>query len=201
MGGRSGIRVLAGARYFSLHRNFHTVSGARQPSIQPEFDFFTRALSGRGMNFTTHRHLVPKLKISGAVPMLPLDTFMGWTGTTSHLHFRPKFSGDEILRARAQTLCTFWGRVPKLSVHFEGACPNSLYILRARAQTLCTFWGRVPKLSVHFEGTCPNSLYISKESFRVPMGIMKSRVLSLSLPQISNYCIIINKYYNYIINL
>ena len=40
------------------------------------------------MNLTIHRHLVQRLGISGAVTLLPLDAFMGWTGT-SHLHFIP----------------------------------------------------------------------------------------------------------------
>ena len=62
------------------------------PSLEPSgllfgrsFDFFTRASSDRGMNLTTHRHLATRLRISGAVPLLPLDAFMGRTGTASHL--------------------------------------------------------------------------------------------------------------------
>ena len=49
------------------------------------FDFFTRASRERGMSLTTRRHLVLRLRISGAVTLLPLDAFMGRTGTNSHL--------------------------------------------------------------------------------------------------------------------
>ena len=81
------------------------------------------------MNFTTHSHLVPRLKISGAVPLLPIDTFMGWTGT------------------------------------------NHIYILDLNSG-----------LTKLFEGSCPNCLKISKKPFRVPMGIVKSRIMSWNFP-------------------
>jgi hypothetical protein len=34
------------------------------------------------MNFTVHLHVVPRLRMSGAVPLLPLCAFMVWTGQT-----------------------------------------------------------------------------------------------------------------------
>ena len=34
------------------------------------------------MKFTTHLNLVPRLRMSGAIPLLVLYTFMAWTGTT-----------------------------------------------------------------------------------------------------------------------
>jgi hypothetical protein len=34
--------------------------------------------SGRDVNSTTHVHLVPKLRMTGAVPLLPQYPFMAW---------------------------------------------------------------------------------------------------------------------------
>ena len=49
-----------------------------------------------------------------------------------------------------------------------------------------------------YEGACPNCLQISKKSFCVPMGNLKSKLVSYII--IINYCItitIINVCYNY----
>jgi len=47
-----------------------------------------------------------------------------------------------------------------------------------------------------FEGACKNCTQVSKELFRAPMGIFKSKIRSWSLPQIiiNFYIININKY-------
>jgi hypothetical protein len=41
--------------------------------------------SGRGVKLTTHLHLVPRLRVSGAIPLLPLYAFMPWTCKTTYL--------------------------------------------------------------------------------------------------------------------
>jgi hypothetical protein len=35
---------------------------------------------GRDMNLVSHIHLVPRLRMSGAIPVLPLCAFNAWTG-------------------------------------------------------------------------------------------------------------------------
>jgi len=41
-----------------------------------------QAVSGQSMIWPTHLHLVPGLKMSGAMPLLPLYASMAWTGET-----------------------------------------------------------------------------------------------------------------------
>ena len=48
----------------------------------PHRRFFPRGLSGQGVRLTTHLHIVPKLRMCGATPHLPIYTFMAWTQTT-----------------------------------------------------------------------------------------------------------------------
>jgi hypothetical protein len=42
-----------------------------------------QGLSGQGMNLNTHFHLVPKLRMIGALPLLALYAFRELTGRTS----------------------------------------------------------------------------------------------------------------------
>jgi len=39
-------------------------------------------ISGRGVKLTTYLHLMLRLRMSGAIPLLPLCVFKAWTGTT-----------------------------------------------------------------------------------------------------------------------
>jgi len=55
--------------------------GPNQLPIQCLPDFFFRDKSGQGVTLITHLHRLPKLRISGAIPLLPY-VFMGWTETT-----------------------------------------------------------------------------------------------------------------------
>jgi hypothetical protein len=41
--------------------------------------------SGRGVKLTTHLHLVPRLRMVGAIPVLFVYVFLAWTGTRFHL--------------------------------------------------------------------------------------------------------------------
>jgi hypothetical protein len=38
--------------------------------------------SGRGVKLTTYLHIVPRLRMTGAIPLLPLYAFMAWLRTT-----------------------------------------------------------------------------------------------------------------------
>jgi hypothetical protein len=52
-----------------------------QTIIQWEPEGFSRGKSGRDVKFTTHHHSVQRLRMSGAIPLLPLHAFMMWTDT------------------------------------------------------------------------------------------------------------------------
>jgi hypothetical protein len=43
--------------------------------------FFWRE-KGLGLKVTTHLYLVPRFRMSGALPLLPIYTFITWTGYT-----------------------------------------------------------------------------------------------------------------------
>lgn len=64
--GRSGIQIPVGARDFCIFKKKRTKS---------------RGLSGWDVTLAL---LVPKLRISGATPLLLLCNFMTWRGTNSH---------------------------------------------------------------------------------------------------------------------
>jgi hypothetical protein len=76
----SRVRFPAGARNFSLHHRLQNGSGP--PPLQPPTQCVTGALSvgesGWGVKLTTHLHLVPKSRMSGAIPPLPQLVFMMW---------------------------------------------------------------------------------------------------------------------------
>jgi hypothetical protein len=46
-----------------------------------------------GMKFTTYLDLVPRLRMSGAIPVFPLYAFMAWVWTTLLLSFAYKKGG------------------------------------------------------------------------------------------------------------
>jgi hypothetical protein len=72
--GRSGICVPAGARDFSLQKTIPAL-GPTQPPIQW---VLSRRSCDRGVTLTTDR-LAAGLRMSGAVPLLPLYAFVAWT--------------------------------------------------------------------------------------------------------------------------
>jgi hypothetical protein len=72
-----------------LQNRPHRYGGSYQTSYSLGTGLHSLGKSGRSMKFTTHFHLLPRLRMSGAVLLLPLHAFMTWTGTfllcTSHL--------------------------------------------------------------------------------------------------------------------
>ena len=58
---------------------------ALKPSQSPSYwapGFFPRGKEAGVVKLTIHLNQVPRLSMSGAVPLLPLHVFMAWTGKT-----------------------------------------------------------------------------------------------------------------------
>jgi hypothetical protein len=78
--GRSGVRVPIGARKFSLLQKVQTASGTHTASYSMGSMVNFQEKSGQGVTFTTDLNVVPGLRMSGAIPLLPLYAFMARTG-------------------------------------------------------------------------------------------------------------------------
>jgi hypothetical protein len=78
MTGQCRVRIAVGARDFSLLQNVQTGSGAHPVSYSLHTGVLSWGYSGWGMKFTTHQCLVLRLRMSGAVPLLPY-ALMAWT--------------------------------------------------------------------------------------------------------------------------
>ena len=52
------------------------------------------------MQLTTHLHAVPRLRMSGVIPLLPLYDFMACTGTHLLVVYNPLYTND------VYSLCT-----------------------------------------------------------------------------------------------
>jgi len=74
-----GVRIPIGARNFS----FSITSRPRLGPTQRPFLWvlgFVSGVSGLGVELATELRLVPRLRMSGASPLLPLFAYMAWTG-------------------------------------------------------------------------------------------------------------------------
>ena len=78
-----GVRLSVEASDLSFRRNVQTSSGAQPASYSTRNRVLSRKKSVRGVMLTTHFHLAPRLRMGGAIPLLPEYAFMAWTGTTS----------------------------------------------------------------------------------------------------------------------
>jgi hypothetical protein len=80
----------------------------------------------------------------------------------------------------------------------------SVSLLNLSAETRLIYLFLRTRLRILFEGACPNSVQISKKSFRLPMRSSESKISIGFFVIVINYCIIIiiiiNTYYDYIIN-
>jgi hypothetical protein len=74
-GGQFSVRFLARVRNLSLLKNVQTGSGAHPACQSRGAGVPSRRQSGRGVKLTTHLHLEPKLRMSGATPLVPLYAF------------------------------------------------------------------------------------------------------------------------------
>ena len=85
--GQTGVRISGEARYFYLLRNVQTGSDADLAFHSTGTAILSRELSGQGMNLTTHLHLVPRLGMRGAMPLLRLYAFMAWRGKYFYVEY------------------------------------------------------------------------------------------------------------------
>jgi len=65
-----------------LSKTVPTGSGTHTASHSMDTGVHSWGQRGCGMRMTTHLYLVPRLRIRGLVPLLPLHTFMMWSGPT-----------------------------------------------------------------------------------------------------------------------
>jgi hypothetical protein len=80
--GRYGVRIPGGSRDFLLLKKFRAHCEVNIVSHQMGNMFFSGGVDRRSVMLSIHPHLAPTLRMSGAIHLLPLDTFMSWTGMT-----------------------------------------------------------------------------------------------------------------------
>jgi hypothetical protein len=70
-----------GARYFYVLQNVQISCGAHPASYSVGTEVFSPGVeSGRDVKLTTHLHLEPRSRMSGAIPLLLLHVLIGMTG-------------------------------------------------------------------------------------------------------------------------
>jgi len=73
-----------GKRFFSSPKSPRPALGPIQPPVQWDTGVCFGGQRGRGVNLTTHLHLVPRSRMSGIMSLLPPHPFKAWPGTTLH---------------------------------------------------------------------------------------------------------------------
>ena len=74
---------------FSLHQNVQIGYGAPPSLLVNRHSGSFPVSSGLGVMLATDLHLVPRLRMGGATPLLPLCDFMARTGTTFAFYLLP----------------------------------------------------------------------------------------------------------------
>ena len=87
--GRSWFRNMVMARDFSLPHNVQTDSGVHATSYSTGTRIIFREHIGRGLKLSIQLCLLPKLRMSEAIPHLPPYDFMVWTGKPLPFTFLP----------------------------------------------------------------------------------------------------------------
>ena len=75
-------------------------------------EFFPGSKGDLWVKFTAHLHLVPKLRVSGAIPLLHLHAFMDWTEitllcTAQNYRYRERNNDTEVLSNNIQEFYIF----------------------------------------------------------------------------------------------
>jgi hypothetical protein len=92
----SRVRFPAGAGNFSLHHRVQNGSGAHRASYAiGTRGSFPGGEGVGGVKLTIHLHLVPRSRVRGAIPPLPLYAFMVWCSLKAQgqLYFLPSYTG------------------------------------------------------------------------------------------------------------
>ena len=84
-------------------------AGTHTPSHSMATGVHSRGKRVCDMQLTTHLYLVPRLRINGAIPLLPLHTFMVWTGPISPLplqscHHHGRIEKKNVTKCRVTTV-------------------------------------------------------------------------------------------------
>ena len=74
--GLPGFRIPVRTRDFSLLQNAQKGPGAHPAFYSIGTGVLSRGYSDWGVASTTHLHLVPRFRMSGAIPLFPLHAFM-----------------------------------------------------------------------------------------------------------------------------
>ena len=80
--GRSGVRIPAQTTDLSHLHMVQTNSGVHSASYSIRNGVVSRGQSSQGVKLTTHFRLVPRLRMRGAIPVLPLYALTLWTAKT-----------------------------------------------------------------------------------------------------------------------
>jgi hypothetical protein len=76
------VRIQKRARDFCLLQKLQTGSGAQLANNSMNTGVLSRGQNGRGVKLSIPLHLEPKLRMSGAIPLLSLYAFMEGIGKT-----------------------------------------------------------------------------------------------------------------------
>lgn len=85
--GRFGLRIPAGAIYFPRLHNIRISSWAHPPCYSLGTVVISRGLRDRRAKLNAVLHLLPRSRMNGAIPLLPVYAFMAWTKTTLPLPY------------------------------------------------------------------------------------------------------------------
>jgi hypothetical protein len=80
----NGVRIFQGEGNDYLLQNFQAGFGDRPGLHSVVTGILSREIeAARSVNFTTYIHLMPRLRMSGVIPLIPLYAVMAWKGTSS----------------------------------------------------------------------------------------------------------------------
>ena len=71
LAGRTGVHISVGASSFPVPKNAHTGPGDHPDSYSVGIGILPRGVNLLAVQLPTHIHLLPKLKMSGAMHLLP----------------------------------------------------------------------------------------------------------------------------------
>ena len=76
----SGVQIPAEERNFHISNTVQNDYGAQPASHSINTGVLSRGQNGLGVSLITHLHIVPNLRMSGVIPLLPVYVLMVWTG-------------------------------------------------------------------------------------------------------------------------